>query len=333
MLCLQSFTMSFSARPSPADAGWRRQSSGTFSHLRTVFFLDQNLGWAAGVRGTLLRTNDGGGTWEIQKRPSDDTIRDLIFFDQKEGLALCERNIFLMRSMSEVRSYLLHTADGGTTWDRVDLEGNDSDARFTRLVPGGEGRLWLVGEAGALYVTTDRGRTWKRQVSPTRYLLLGGAFLNANQGWLVGGGGSVLRTIDGGLSWRTIVMRNAPGARFEAIAFANANRGWVVGNGGRIFATGDGGRNWNPQNSGTGADLSDVKFLDAMEGWVVGAEGTLLHTTDSGAHWTSVGSGTAHPLERLALLDRTHAWTVGLGGTILSIAPSGKDQPPVFRKP
>jgi photosystem II stability/assembly factor-like uncharacterized protein len=314
-----------------AESGWHKQTTGTLAQLRAVFFLDQNVGWAAGGRGAFLHTEDGGITWKIEKRPSDDTIRDLVFWNQQDGWLLCDRNIFLMKSLSEARSYLLHTTDGGANWERIDVDGNDNDARFTRMVVTSDDRIWLLGEAGTLYMSGDRGRTWKKQVAPSRYLLLGGAFADVTHGWLVGGGTTIGRTVDGGATWRTVIVRNAPDARFESIAFANVNRGWVVGNGGRIFTTGDSGRSWTRQESGTDADLSDVHFLDQSEGWVIGSEGTILHTRDGGSHWSAVTSDTTHPLQRLIILDRTHGWAVGFGGTILSLSAASLAKPPVLR--
>jgi photosystem II stability/assembly factor-like uncharacterized protein len=331
LLALASLLCLSAIRTAAAESGWRRQESGTLAQLRTVFFLDQDLGWAAGARGTLLRTDDGGANWKAQPRPGEDTIRDLIFWDPQEGLALCEHNIFLMRSMEETRSYLLRTTDGGAHWEPVELLGNEADARFTRFVLAGNGRAWLMGETGALYLTVDRGETWKKQIAPMRYLMLGGTFLDRDHGWLTGGGATVARTSDGGRVWRTAIVRNAPNVRFASVSFVSALRGWAVGNGGAIFTTADGGRTWSRQASGTGTDLSDVKFVDQSEGWVIGAGGTLLHTLDGGAHWSVVESGTTHPLERLIILDRNRAWAVGFGGTILALSPSGRGTAPVLR--
>ncbi|HKG79433.1 MAG TPA: hypothetical protein VKA78_08440, partial [Pyrinomonadaceae bacterium] len=45
------------AFPAFAQTGtWARQRTGTMSWLHSVFFLDQNRGWAVGSKGTLLRT-------------------------------------------------------------------------------------------------------------------------------------------------------------------------------------------------------------------------------------------------------------------------------------
>jgi photosystem II stability/assembly factor-like uncharacterized protein len=185
---------------------------------------------------------------------------------------------------------------------------------------------------------------------PTRHLLLGASFLDAQTGWLSGGGLTVLKTEDGGATWRagTIflpatgaaearsqqrqsdprVVEPGGGARQEdasrrfsrrlyAVCFVTPVRGWAVGSGGVIIATSDGGRTWRPQSSGVGDDLFDVKFFDEREGWAVGSGGTMLHTTDGGVTWGDAKRVTTHALERLFFVGR-RAWAVGFGGTVVA---------------
>ena len=65
-----------------ASAGtWAKQPAGTMAWLRSVFFLDQNRGWAAGSKGTLLRTDDGGKTWQERGASTRDIVRDVFFVD------------------------------------------------------------------------------------------------------------------------------------------------------------------------------------------------------------------------------------------------------------
>lgn len=303
---------------SPLSAAWRQQASGTMAWLHAVYFLDERRGWVAGSNGTLLYTADGGESWNLaERRPTEDTIRDLYFADERTGWIVCERDIYKLRTKEEQRAYLMKTSDGGRNWQRVNLTSADVDARLMRAIFPGGGRGWAFGEAGALYLTRDNGLSWSRRVAPTRYLLLGGTFLDADHGWLVGAGGTILQTFDGGESWRPGVV-DVKDVRFTSVSFVEQRIGWAVGSEGRIFMTLDGGRTWHAQNSTVRSDLMDVKFLNASEGWAAGAEGVLLHTTDSGIHWTVEPTGTTHPLERLFFVGRDRAWIVGFGGTILS---------------
>jgi photosystem II stability/assembly factor-like uncharacterized protein len=316
------FTFAFLA-PS-AQAAWRKQQTGTFAWLHSVFFVDESRGWAVGGKGALLYTSDGGAHWELRPRFMEDAMQDVFFTDARTGWIVCERSIFATGEGESV-SYLLKTTDGGETWTRVEVtRGEYSDVKLAGLRFADATHGWVYGEAGALYATTDGGETWSRQPVPTRHLLLGASFTDARTGWLSGGGLTLLLTTDGGATWHAgtvyAPVQPAPlsSQRLNAISFADAETGWAVGAGGAIFSTRDGGRTWKPQASGTGSDLRDVKFLDRAEGWAVGGEGTVLHTTDGGQTWKAEARATDHSLERLFFAGRKRAWAVGFGGTVVA---------------
>jgi photosystem II stability/assembly factor-like uncharacterized protein len=336
-------------------AAWERQRTGTFAWLHAVFFVDERRGWAAGGKGALLRTSDGGATWEAAGRPTTDTLRDVFFRDAETGWLVCQRPDFGPSQEGEPLSYLLKTADGGATWSRVEVSrGADANLKLTGVRFADAEHGWAYGEMGALFATRDGGATWARQSAPTRHLLLGANFLDARTGWLAGGGLTVLKTTDGGESWRAgLVFMPAGGQaaqpaerraepwvprragpprqregeelpppkfsrRLNAVWFADARRGWAVGAEGVVVATEDGGSTWRPQASGVGDDLFDVKFFDAREGWAVGRGGALLHTNDGGRTWADTKRVTTHAFERLFIVGR-RAWAVGFGGTIVAL--------------
>lgn len=316
--CLLLLLLSFSA----SAANWGKQTSGTLGWLHAVFFIDHKTGWAVGSKGSLLATVDGGASWKIRERPTDDSISDIYFRNEQSGWLVCEANIYELRTKEAPRTYLMHTEDGGQTWEKIDVNGEDLrgnvDTRLTRVIFARTGRGWVFGEAGTAYTTTDEGITWKRVQLPTRYLLLGGAFVDNNRGWLVGAGGTILQTSDGGDTWHASRLTDVRDVRFTAASFVDNRMGWIVGTSGRIFRTINGGRTWQAQTSGVTVDLLDVKFLNDLEGWAVGSGGTIIRTFDGGLHWSVEPSGTSHPLERIFLTDRDHGWAVGFGGTIVA---------------
>lgn len=298
--------------------------------LHAVYFLDERRGWVAGGGGALLQTSDGGESWQSVQRPTEDSIRDIYFQDANTGWIVCERDIYKLRTKDEARTYMMKTADGGRSWQQVNLAG--ADARLVRAVFTEGGCAWAFGEAGVLYSSRDGGLSWSRKPSPTRYLLLGGTFIDKDHGWLVGARSTILQTFDGGETWRAGVV-DGRDIRFTAVSFVEQRIGWAVGAEGRIFITLDGGRTWRAQTSPVQSDLLDVKFINASEGWAVGTDGVLLHTRDTGIHWTVEPSGTTHPLERIFFVGQDRAWAVGFGGTILSYTRSASDtQAPALKR-
>ena len=323
-VCCLLFTVS-----APAFGSWTKQRTGSLAWLHSVFFLDQNRGWAVGSRGTLLSTTDGGRTWKSKSSPIEDTIRDIYFTDDQNGVIVCERSIYDLQTNDEPRAYLLKTMDGGEHWKKVTIRGGSVDARLMRTVFTRDGRGWAFGEGGAMFVTSDAGSSWMRLQAPTRYLLLGGAMVNES-GWLVGAGSTILQTNDGGETWHHARFAVPVNVRFNATSFLNDRIGWAVGTSGSIFRTVNGGRSWQRQRSNVSSDLLDVKFVNSAEGWAVGAEGTVLHTRDGGINWITERSPTPHTLERIFFTDRNHGWAVGFGGTIIAYGAS--DSAPTLQR-
>jgi photosystem II stability/assembly factor-like uncharacterized protein len=316
----------------PSQGAWIKQKSGTLAWLHAICFVDRNTGWTAGASGTLLATHDGGLTWQQLPKPSEDSILVILFADESNGWLLCDRDEFKLSSNDEARNYLLRTDNGGRTWRRITISGNDTHATLVRMIFSQSDQIWLLGEMGTIFKSVDGGENWKRQPFVTRYVLRAGDFLSADQGWLVGAGATVIQTSDSGGSWHGgLFDKAAARLKLNAVSFADRNFGWVVGGEGRIYATLDGGRTWMPQNSTVAVELRDVKFLDASEGWVAGDDGTLLHTTDGGTHWVPEASGTTHFLERLYVASPDSAWAVGFGGTILKFDPSAASVHPKIR--
>lgn len=304
-------------------SSWNRQQASTLAWLHAVFFLDRNSGWAAGSRGTLLRTLDGGQSWHPRSASTSDQVRDIFFLDEQNGWLVVEANVYELKTKEEPRAYLMRTTDGGDHWTRVEVKGFDVDSILVRVVFSRGGRGWAFGEGGAIYTTRDAGETWSRLQSPTRHLLLGGVFIDEDRGWIVGAGATIIQTSDGGETWyQSRLPQVEKTVRFTSASFIDNRVGWAVGSGGSVYQTTNGGRTWQQQASGIDVDLFDVKFLDVREGWAVGAEGTIIHTVDGGAHWTAERRVTEHPLERVFFTDKTHGWAVGFGGVVLGYSRS-----------
>src|SRR5262245_51192373 len=92
------FVIQYSTLANGAYRSWARQSSGTLAWLHAIFFVNEQKGWAAGSRGTLLGTTDGGKTWQPRRLPTIDGVRDIFFTDESNGWLVCEPNIYELQN-------------------------------------------------------------------------------------------------------------------------------------------------------------------------------------------------------------------------------------------
>ncbi|WP_193331679.1 WD40/YVTN/BNR-like repeat-containing protein [Pseudoalteromonas ulvae] len=186
--------------------------------LTSVFFIDDQLGWATGHDATILHSQDGGLTWQLQNyQPEvDKPLLDILFFDNKNGIAIGAYGLFYRTTdagqtwQSEFQSTLLYDEDVEFL---EELKQSDNDAYLNEInailphlnqVTFYQGKLLMVGELGLIATSEDLGKTWQRleEIYPGSFFDI--KVLNNGQ-WLVAGlRGNVFFSEDEGVNWLTI---------------------------------------------------------------------------------------------------------------------------------
>ena len=153
----------------------------------------ERLGWAVGHDATILRTRDGGETWErVYHDPDEESpLFDVWFFDTDNGFAAGAYGLFLA------------TSDGGSTWDRRTL-GEYDDYHLHHVSRSATGRLYMAAEAGVIYRSDDDGGNWVALPSPYAGSFFGTLPLEGDTVLLFGLRGHVFRSEDAGESWEEI---------------------------------------------------------------------------------------------------------------------------------
>jgi photosystem II stability/assembly factor-like uncharacterized protein len=106
---------------------------------------------------------------------------------------------------------ILHTADGGRTWNYANTE---ADLAFFAIDRGSRAAV-AVGERGLYRVSHDSANSWKRAESGFPELfgfMRDVAFGDRDHGWIVGASGLVLRSEDGGETWNQVLPGAVDGA-------------------------------------------------------------------------------------------------------------------------
>jgi photosystem II stability/assembly factor-like uncharacterized protein len=182
--------------------------------------------------------------------------------------------------------------------------------------------LWAVGQGGSILLTTDGGRNWETQTSPTDKGLCS-VTGSGQELWAVGAEGTILHTADGGRKWDP---QTSPTVKNLWSAIGSGPEVWAVGAEGTILHTTDGGGNWEPQTGPTDEYLYSVT-RSGSDLWAVGAEGTILHTKDGGRKWEHQTSPADVDLFSITGSGQ-ELWAVGAEGTILHTNDGGKKWEP-----
>lgn len=127
----------------------------------------------------------------IDTGPADPFL-DVLFLDANTGFAVGAYGM------------LYRTDNGGSDWD-IAIAGIDNAGRYHyyALAADSNGRLYLSGEAGLLYYSSDTGATWE-QVDDVYDGSLFGTAVRAGELYAYGLRGHVFRSVDGGVSWEEI---------------------------------------------------------------------------------------------------------------------------------
>lgn len=273
---------------------WRTQPSGVDCPLLSVSFVSPERGWVVGgyatplshrTRGTVLRTIDGGRTWQRVQDTTLPRLTHVQFFDDAHGVATGYGSSFYP-------SGLFVTRDGGASWQPFATPKRTAwlAADFVDVNNG------VVASArGSRGAIVDRKLELSMLTGADNRTVHSMAMANATQGWLVGDNGLVALTNDGGVSWQPPAV--LPSASSQAAGAANqkadyqavcakGQQVWIAGAlGGQVLYSQDGGQSWATQATPVQTPLRSITFVDSSHGWAVGTLGTIISTTDSGRTW------------------------------------------------
>lgn len=100
-----------SAEPTSGDhLSWQLSPTGVTARFRGLSAVSRSVAWASGSLGTVLRTTDGGRSWQNVSPPgvADLQFRDIEAFDARNAVILSIGDGELSR--------VYRTTDGGATW-------------------------------------------------------------------------------------------------------------------------------------------------------------------------------------------------------------------------
>ena len=235
--------------------------------FRGLDVISRKIAWVSGTGGTVLKTNDGGNTWENISVPNSSTVdfRDIEVFDKNTAI--------VMGISSPARFY--KTKNGGKNWDLVYFN-DHKDIFFDGMSFWSKNRGIAFSDPinGKHYLikTNDGGETWQEISSdgiPDKLDVEYG-FAASGTGlpvwgnktaWLGMGGlkSRVFKSTDGGINWTVVetpLVHGGQSTGIYSVAFRNRKVGVAVGGdytdqniSNTMIYTEDGGETWHlPEN-------------------------------------------------------------------------------------
>ena len=258
---------------------WQQANVPVQATLTSVYFLNEQLGWAVGHDATILHSQDGGLNWQLQQYlPSlEKPLLDIYFKNANHGIAVGAYGQFF------------RTHDGGKSWNTEfhqtflfaddieylnELKQEDEELyldeisfilpHFNRIVNEGE-TVFILGETGLLAKSNDFGLTWQQ-------------FDNFYQGSFF----SLARTKKGNL----LV------AGLRGHVFRGLKKNLTVGVGSDINNV----IQWDEVATNITALLNDIVVADDGRIFILGNNGALLVSNNDGQFFNKVPQKDGKPL-------------------------------------
>lgn len=318
-----------------SHAQWHLQQPGTSASFRAVSAPSATIMWAGGTQGTVVRTTDGGLTWQVRNVPGADSL-------DFRGIAAFDANRAIVTSAGPAergQARIYETQDGGQTWQLryqtktagVFFDGIAFwDARHGIVFSDPVEGKWFI------LLTDNDGQTWQRVPPDALPAMRPGeaAFAASNSSlviegkqnvWIGSGGstaGRVFHSQDRGKTWTVTEtpIKAGPSSGLFGLRFWDSRHGIAVGGDYRqekepvqnIILTNDSGQTWQRLTPALPTGLKEAAGrLANGQLVVVGPSGSSL-SADGGKTWTKTDTEGFHAM---ACVGNT-CWAVGARGKI-----------------
>jgi photosystem II stability/assembly factor-like uncharacterized protein len=304
------------ALASSGGYSWQLTPTGSSASLRGLSAVSENIAWASGSQGTVLRTIDTGATWQSVGPPGTTALqfRDIEAFDANTALILS------IGTGTDSRIY--RTTDGGQTWTLV-FQNTEPTAFYDCMAFFDEHRGLALSDPVNGYfrilATDDGGLSW-HVVDADMPPALPAEFAFAASGqcittaggrdaWFGTGGDAVARVFhsgDRGETWtvHNTPIRSGPSAGIFALAFRDPHHGLAAG-GDFLLETAspdalalsdDGGSSWQLVADAPDEYRSGATWVTGTDAIIVGPSGSDA-SFDQGHSWQRFDSSSFHTVD------------------------------------
>jgi photosystem II stability/assembly factor-like uncharacterized protein len=327
-------------------AGWRWQRGTPQGNgLSAAHFVNSTRGWVVGGYGTIIRTTNGGKSWQHQSSGTVGSLIDVDFVDSSHGWACSDDGTVLRTTNSGVTwtpyavpgpTLSIYAVDFASTMTGYcgnsagtvfkSINGGQSWTTLAAPISGGVQLIafkttkigWVCDDEGNIVKTTDGGLTWHAKSWP-HYIPSGGddyefvasmRWFSTSTGWLASSDGRLLKTTNGGTTWK---LKKDFNHAIYSMDWANSSDGWVS-RPSHFSYTRNGGKTWHTVLK-TGASPYAIRHFTSQKVMAFGDYGTTYKTTNHGQSWSRVGVGKGEQFTDVDFTSSSHGWAVGNRGT------------------
>lgn len=225
---------------------------------------------AAGLRGSILFSNDSGQSWKQAQVPVSTDLVALAFPSAAQGWAVGHGGV------------VLHSEDGGQSWHKQ----LDGIAASKLAIDYYQSNLTSLPDA-QLCLERERSLAVEGETQPFMDVF----FVDERLGYVVGTFNRIFMTEDGGQSWKPLmhITENPGELHFYSVA----------GFEDQLYLSGEQGKVWRHDLASSRFVVVDTFYAGTLFGvlpsaanllFAYGMRGSLFRSTDNGATWEKIAS-------------------------------------------
>jgi photosystem II stability/assembly factor-like uncharacterized protein len=312
---------------------WTQQNSGVANTLNDVYFTTNQIGYVAGVSGTILKTTNGGTTWQKLNSGTSEPLTCIYFINNSTG--------FVGGGSSQ--ALLLKTTDGGSSWNALPT-GTHSGALLD-IAFASNGTAGFLITADSVYATNNGGQTWQKE----DYGSFTGTAVNnclvVSSPTLAFVGGRRFQTGIQDSSPEVYDRRNAGNTylweattsnqfsnmdRIESLAFSTASTAFAGGIQGKLYQLNatlptlsgpwtvglDLGAGNNQTINAISFANNDTGMFSTPKQMGANSYSLFYHTLNNGTSWPYIDTVTNFLINKMQYVDALTAYAVGNNGKI-----------------
>ncbi|MBZ0203364.1 MAG: T9SS type A sorting domain-containing protein, partial [Ignavibacteria bacterium] len=276
------FFISVSAKPIYSQ--WSQQVSGSIYDLYAIHFINNSTGFIGSnswdipnlIGGEIIRTTNGGSSWNRVLLDSNFRIKDFYFFNSTTGLAV--------GGSYSLTGFIYRTTDAGLNWINITSPDINSHIYNIQYV---DPNTAFAGANHGVFKSTNAGLNWERSDIPNHVLNWGKVhFFDSNTGIYTGDTAKVHRTSDAGDSWFPVSIN--PKGIIRDVYPINENSCLIIGDS-LICRTNNRGLSWLNILPPERKVFLSVQFINSNTGYMSGLSKTWK-STNSGMIWFAINS-------------------------------------------
>lgn len=245
--------------------------------FRDIHFSDSLNGIVIGDYHTgVVRTYDGGQTWNFDNNGFRNDLYMLSFANKDTGLVIVTNN------------WAYFSDDGGNTFSQenwtVPIIGHQQSNDYYMI---NRNIIYTVGSQVKVTKTTNGGQSW----IPYEAFNFSNSInditcVGTDTCFACGSVAKIIKTYNGGASWeeQEVLLNN----NLYIVHFVDSKYGFTGGQYGALLKTMDGGDNWKILESHLDYNIISIHFINNLIGYAIDDVGKISKTIDGGDNWTVI---------------------------------------------